>query len=112
MNAKRIENTNENWENRVLGADEASAALFAGDNARMDDALGMQMISIRLPKSLLDEMKLIAKVHGLGYQPLIRQSLQRFATSEIKRLIRDYADKVERGEVESPEIEPDQKQCA
>jgi len=50
----------------------------------VDDALGLQMISIRLPKSLIEDLKLIANQQGLGYQPLIRRVLLRFAAMEFR----------------------------
>ena len=49
------------------------------------------MISIRLQKSLIEDFKLLADLHGLGYQPLMRQILTRFADSEKKRLLRKFA---------------------
>ncbi len=52
-----------------------------------DEALGLQMISIRLQKSLLSNLKAIAKHHGVGYQPLIRDILNRFARSELRTIL-------------------------
>ena len=43
----------------------------------LNDALGMQAISIRLPKEMIEAYKLIAAHHGVGYQPLMRDVLQR-----------------------------------
>ena len=54
----------------------------------------MQMISIRLPKSVIDDFKVIAQLEGLGYQPLMRTALVRFAECEAKRVMREYAAKV------------------
>lgn len=55
----------------------------------LDGALGLQMISIRLQKSLIDDLKVIANANGIGYQPLIRDVLSRFARSEIQNIMRD-----------------------
>ncbi|MEO5574294.1 MAG: hypothetical protein ABIR48_07420 [Gammaproteobacteria bacterium] len=65
-------------------------------------------ISIRLEKSLIEEFKLIAKAHGLGYQPLMRQCLRRFADGEIKRLFRAYV--AEKAEAEATEEKKAQKE--
>jgi len=48
----------------------------------VDAALAMQLISIRLPNSLIDDLKKIAADEGLGYQPMIRRILVRFAAAE------------------------------
>lgn len=37
----------------------------------------LQAISIRLPKRLIEAYKLVASHHGTGYQPLMRDTLQR-----------------------------------
>lgn len=41
----------------------------------VDDALGLQAISIRLPKDMIDRYKALAQERGIGYQPLMRQVL-------------------------------------
>lgn len=43
----------------------------------VDDALGLQLISVRLQKELLEQLKDLAEEEGIGYQPLIRQILTR-----------------------------------
>ena len=55
----------------------------------------MQSISIRMPADLLEDLKNIARVRGLGYQPLIKQQLQRFVIAESKLIAREYADLIE-----------------
>ncbi|MFZ4703332.1 MAG: hypothetical protein ACOYMG_25090 [Candidatus Methylumidiphilus sp.] len=83
-----IENDDQ-WDNRELGADEGSVKVVAPDAARqsaVDESVGLQMISIRLPKALIDHFKFLGDVHGLKYQTLMRQILARFAESEMKRL--------------------------
>ena len=86
---KKISGTDEAWENGELGRDEAYVARASVDDSAIDDAVELQMISIRLQKSLIDDFKLIAEIHGIGYQTLMRQILKRFADSEIKMLVRD-----------------------
>ena len=86
----KIEGTTEAWESRSLGAEEAYVTLAPSiDSNLIDESLGLQMISIRLQKSLIDDLKNIAELNGIGYQPLVRQILNRFVTSEKNRLMRE-----------------------
>lgn len=94
----KIENSPEAWESGQLGQDEAYVKVAKDiDEFSLDEDLELQMISIRLQKSLIEDFKMIAKVHGIGYQPLIRQILKRFADSEKKRLLRKIASQIESG---------------
>lgn len=78
------------WENGDLGNSlEHAVALDAAHERAVDDALAMQLISIRLPKALIEDMKFIAEREGLGYQPLIRRVLMRFAEWEFKNMARE-----------------------
>ncbi|EFX91985.1 Uncharacterized protein conserved in bacteria [Actinobacillus ureae] len=52
----------------------------------LDELLALQPISIRLSKGLIQDLKDIAQLHGLGYQPLIKQILTRFVESEKRML--------------------------
>lgn len=85
-----ILDTEEAWEEGKLGRDDAFVQTgdVAVDEA-IDDAIGLQPISIRLERSLIEDFKMIAQLHGLGYQPLMRQALKRFAECEKKRLLRE-----------------------
>ena len=84
----QIEDTEEAWNSGALGRDEAFAELdLELDPLAIDDAADLKMISIRLEKSLIEDFKMIASLSGLGYQPLMRQALKRFAESEKKQLL-------------------------
>ena len=87
----KIEGTTEAWESRELGADEDFVASVDHDDALIEEAVGLQMISIRLQKSLLEELKLIANINGLGYQPLIKQALKRFVEGEKKMILKQLS---------------------
>lgn len=87
----KIMDTDEAWDSRQLGADEAFAAVAEMDESALHEALELQPISIRLHKSLVEDFKLIAGLHGLGYQTLMRQVLKRFADGEKKQMLRDMA---------------------
>ena len=61
------------WDTGELGRDVQYVAVAdASHDAALDEALGLQSISIRLPKELISQYKLIAHFHGVGYQPLMR----------------------------------------
>jgi len=84
--------TAEAWDSGELGENAASAKVAPGQTAQaINDALGLQMISIRLPKSVIEDFKVIAQIEGVGYQPLMRTALIRFAECEAKRVMREYA---------------------
>lgn len=92
----KIEDTADAWEiDGPLGNDEAFAAGAPVDHQpkAIDEALGLQPISIRLHRELLENLKALAKINGIGYQPLIRQVLTRFVECELKSLL---ADKLQR----------------
>jgi hypothetical protein len=80
----RIAATSDAWEQGTLGRDEAFVrrSSRAREHA-VDDALGLQMISIRLPRELLSRVKLIAGYRGVAYQPLMRDVLGRWARAEM-----------------------------
>lgn len=90
---KLIQGTADAWDNGELGRDEDFVALSPDeDESAINEALGLQPISIRLEKSLIEDFKLIATMHGIGYQPLMRQALKRFADCEKKRILREVAE--------------------
>lgn len=88
------------WEEGgTLGNSEEHAIARPRDDAKLDEALGLQSISIRLQKSLLEELKLIAGIHQIGYQPLIKQVLQRFVEAEMRAILRKHAEHTKAKEV-------------
>jgi predicted DNA binding CopG/RHH family protein len=92
--SNKIPGTVEAWETQQLGADEqfAEAVVAPEMDARIDQQIGLKLISIRIPEQLIEDFKLIASVNGsIGYQTLMKQCLKRFADSELKRMARDMA---------------------
>lgn len=83
------------WETGELGRSlDHAVVVDDAHEKRIDEALQLQLISIRLEKSLIEALKFIAAHHkGIGYQPLIRQILHRFATSEVNRIGREMESK-------------------
>ncbi|OTA15413.1 hypothetical protein Xbed_03589 [Xenorhabdus beddingii] len=93
-----IASTDEAWENGELGCSEAHVKVSDITEDLINDALDLQPISIRLNKSLIEDLKMIADLSGLGYQPLIRQVLNRFANSEKKRILAETHSKAMKSE--------------
>jgi hypothetical protein len=84
------------WETGELGRDEpfVRRSPVTAEPA-VDDALDLQLISIRLQKQLLRELKLVARYRRIGYQPLIRDVLGRWVRGEM-RAIAEETDERER----------------
>ena len=61
------------WEAGKRGSH--SMAANDPNEAALDDAMELQMISIRLPQSVVENLKSMAKKEGIGYQPYTRQVL-------------------------------------
>lgn len=99
MKKKTVENENiykdvDKWESREWGAEEEYAEYSPMPKAlknllnkgNKENAAGkMQLISIRLPESLINDLKNIGKVEGLGYQTLTREVLRRFVEAENRK---------------------------
>ncbi|MDO3521827.1 hypothetical protein [Ralstonia pseudosolanacearum] len=102
--AHKITGTEENWDAGVLGADEQHAKAATADVCEaVDKTLGLQAVSIRLPKTLIEDFKIIAKINGMGYQPLMREALIRFVEGEMKMLLIQYAERIEQEKARAKE---------
>lgn len=76
------------WDERKLGASLEHARLVDEKMTQdLDAALGMKMISLRLPEELIQAYKLIATHHEIGYQPLMRDILQRFIKEGMREVV-------------------------
>lgn len=83
-----IPGTAEAWEDGTLGKSDAHVRKTSQEMAaQIDEALGLQAISIRLPKATIEVYKNLAKMHGVGYQPLMRDAICRWAETELKMLL-------------------------
>ena len=78
------------WESGALGRDEKHVRRASKESEKsFQDASELQLISIRLHKKLIEDLKEIARHNGLGYQPLIRQLLTRFVVAEFRSMRND-----------------------
>ena len=86
MRIQRKPNT-EKWETQQLGAEEEYAAPSPQEeNEAVDNALGLQLMSIRLQATLIEDLKELAVQEGLGYQPLMRMVLTRYVKENEHKL--------------------------
>jgi predicted DNA binding CopG/RHH family protein len=105
--AKKIDSTEEAWDERILGASEEHVAVAGEEHeSALNDALGLQLISIRLPKQMIEQYKLIAHFHGVGYQPLMRDVMSRFVPGALRELLEAEKEKAEKAEKARTEIPP------
>ncbi len=72
-NEKELLTESEEWETGKRGS--RSIAATNEEDAALDEAMELQMISIRLPHSVVEKLKTMAKMEGIGYQPYTRQVL-------------------------------------
>ena len=80
------------WESRELGSDPQfarSTSVPASFHELLNKSNNMQMISIRLPKDLIDDLKTISQSQKMGYQALMREVLKRFVDAEKKVMYRE-----------------------
>ena len=77
------------WEDLDKDLEQHSSVAPADEVAALDDALDLQLVSIRLQKGLISDLKAIAEYRKIGYQPLVRDLLNRFATSEKRRIVEE-----------------------
>lgn len=79
----------EQWENGTLGRDEHYVKKSGRTRQSLDEKLALKAISIRLPEELIQDLKDIAQINDIGYQPLIKQILHRFVDAEKKMIAND-----------------------
>lgn len=85
-NASEFARDAQRWDDRELGASEEHVEVVSkAEMAAFNDALSLQAISIRLQKNLIEDLKAIAESYGIGYQPMVRDLLQRFVLAEKRQ---------------------------
>lgn len=76
----------DSWDNREFGATEKYVRRVSREREKaVDEKLGLQIISIRLQKNLIDDLKELAAEDGLGYQPYIRRLLTQHVRNEKRK---------------------------
>lgn len=113
MARSKIKDTKEAWDDRALGADDAFAvAVDQSHEAALDEALGLQSISIRLPKQLIDHYKVIAHFHKVGYQPLMRDVLARWVPGALKEVFEEEQAKAKKASESAVLVEEPRRRAA
>lgn len=91
MDKKKLEELtadHELWDKRERGASAEHFALVSDEEQReIEEGLGLQSISLRLNRTLIDQFKKLAKVEGIGYQPLMRMVLTEYAKANEYKLV-------------------------
>lgn len=91
---KQSDLDDEKWDNRELGATEEFVKRADPEVEKaLDERTGLQLISVRLKKSLVDDLKKLAEDDGIGYQPYVRQLL----TKHVRQIEREKRKKAIRG---------------
>jgi|SRR5699024_4023308 len=93
------------WESGELGMS-AESVQVSTDSDALDEALGMKPISIRLEKRLIENLKRIASHHNIGYQPMVRDLLNRFATAELKFILKQELEELSEQQRNTKSVEP------
>lgn len=78
------------WESGELGATQEFVKASEFTVKDLQKSIELQPISLRINKDLLEDLKSLAKIHNIGYQPLIKQILKRFVDAEKRRLANEY----------------------
>lgn len=86
MKNSHKKHSEEAWENRELGATESFVRKASPEREKaLDEKSSLQIISIRLQRALIDDLKDLAGEDGLGYQPYIRRVLTHHARIEKRK---------------------------
>lgn len=85
----RLEESADDWGPTGRLGNDPGHVVHVEESKNVDEVLGLHPISIRLPKELVRDLKAIAQINGMGYQPLIRTVCQRFVDAEKRAIIRD-----------------------
>jgi uncharacterized protein (DUF4415 family) len=97
MSKTTISQIGDSWDDESFGEEDGALKVASKEVAgRLDEAAGTQLVSIRMSKSMIDAFKAISAANnGIGYQTLMKQILQRFIDSEMKRIWRAHLEELE-----------------
>ena len=83
----------EQWDSGKRGS--RSILATDDDEATLSDAMGLQMISIRLPAAVVTKLKAMATHEGIGYQPYTRQLLIHHTQGENVNKLHDLEERLQ-----------------
>lgn len=77
-----IRDTAENWEDGTLGRDAAFVRVVPESELQdINEALGLEVVELRLEKEVVEEFKRVAEAKGVGYKTLMRVALKVLAAT-------------------------------
>lgn len=94
MTDKEITGSCEDWENGLLGRDpEHVRQVSSEEDQKLNEALGLENVNIKLPVELINALDDLATCKGLyDYRPLIRKVLMEYVNKEALQLLAGVAE--------------------
>lgn len=84
---ERFDKDSELWDSKQLGATLEHAQSSSDEYEKvLDNATGLQLLSFRIQRSIIEQLKELAKLEGIGYQPLMRRVLTNWVRENEGRL--------------------------
>lgn len=101
----QIEASADEWGPSGKLGNDAEHVRVGKEDDKLDERLGLHPISIRFPKELVRDLKAIAHLQGMSYQPLIREVCKRFVEAEKRALRVDLAQRRQKEAEEQRKLE-------
>jgi hypothetical protein len=101
----QIEASADDWGPSGRLGNDAEHIRAGKEDDKLDERLGLHPISIRFPKELVRDLKAIAHLQGMSYQPLIREVCKRFVAAEKRALRADLAQRRQKEFEEQRKVE-------
>lgn len=84
---EKFDKDNELWDSKKLGASAEHAVPVPPEFEKaLDEATGLQLLSFRIQKSIIEQLKQLSKLEGIGYQPLMRKVITKYVRENEHRL--------------------------
>ena len=88
----KIQSESTKWDTGELGRDAKFVRQSSEEMSdKVEDALNLQPITVRLQKKLIEDLKIIATTQGLGYQPMVRMILTQYVQQHSQVLKKQRA---------------------
>ncbi|QTN21507.1 hypothetical protein HZ992_15080 [Rhizobacter sp. AJA081-3] len=101
----QIEASADEWGPSGKLGNDAEHIRVGKEDDKLEERLGLHPISIRFPKELVSDLKAIAHLQGMSYQPLIREVCKRFVEAEKRALRADLAQRRQKEAEEQRRLE-------
>lgn len=85
--AAQFDADSELWDSKQLGASPEHARRASKEQQRaLDEATGLQLCTFRIQKTIVEQLKQLAKIEGSGYQPLMRKVITQYVRENKHKL--------------------------